>query len=406
MKLGYRHTAYAAYGGFISQAITNNLAPLLFILFKTRFGVNDEQLGRLIVFNFGTQIVADVVATKWGDRWGYRKSAVIAHILCAAGLVLMGILPMVTKDAYAGLCIAAVLYAFGGGFIEVVISPIIDSLPGEEKDKAMSLAHSFYCWGQMAVVLLTTAAIKLFGFGRWYLLPILWALIPAANAVLFTRVPVAATVSEKDRTPMKALLSNKLFFLAMIMMVASGASELAMSQWSSLFAEQGLKVNKLAGDLLGPCLFAFCQACGRTLYGMFGEKIDLNRALAASGALCVACYLTAVLSGNPVLALAGCALCGLSVALMWPGTLSVTAARFPMGGTAMFGILAVCGDIGGSLGPWVTGIVSDALQKTDLAVRFSLTNEQLGLRGGLLIAAVFPLMLFVSTLITAHRREK
>lgn len=395
MKLGYKHTALACYFGMISQAIVNNLAPLLFIIFKERFQLSDEQLGRLILFNFGTQIIADALAARYCDRIGFRKCVLMAHVLCALGLALMGILPRVMDQPYMGLCVAAVVYAVGGGIIEVVVSPIIESLPGEHKAKAMSLAHSFYCWGQMAVVVFTTLCLWAFGKGFWVYLPLIWALIPFFNCFAFAKVPMMPTISEDARTPMITLFKNRVFVIGMLMMICSGSSELAMAQWASLFVEETLKVSKVVGDLLGPCMFALFMALGRVYFGLRGDGLNLEKMLMYSSALCVACYLAAVFV--PALTLPGCALCGLSVALMWPCTLSNGARRFPMAGTAMFGLYAICGDIGCSVGPWFAGLVSDAAKNSEgirkLCASIGWSADSIGLRTGLLSATIFPLML-------------
>ena len=408
MKLTYKHTALACYFGMISQAIVNNLAPLLFIIFKENFGVSDEQLGRLILFNFGTQIIADVLATRYADRMGYRMSAILAQFFCTLGLVMMSVMPLTMDNAYPGLCVAAVLYALGGGLIEVVISPIIESLPGEQKAKAMSLAHSFYCWGQMAVVALTTLALWAFGKSIWMYLPLFWAIIPLVNLFAFSKVPLMPTVPEEKRTRISVLFRNKAFVIGMVMMICSGSSELTMSQWSSLFVEESLGVSKVMGDLLGPCMFAFSQALGRVYFGLKGDNLNLEKTLAWSSALSVLCYLTAVFV--PALTLVGCALCGLSVAIMWPGTLSNGARRFPFAGTALFGLYAVCGDIGCSVGPWLTGLVSDLTENSEgmLALGQSVgwAPEAMGLKMGLLTATVFPLLLLVCAVLLYRDSQK
>ena len=408
IRLGYKYTALCCYFGMITQAIVNNLAPLLFIIFKDSFGVSDEQLGRLILFNFGTQIAADLIAAKYCDKIGFRASTVIAHVFCVLGLIGMCVLPKMFDSAYTGLCIAAVLYAIGGGIIEVVISPIIESLPGDQKTRAMSLAHSFYCWGQMAVVAFTTLAVWAFGKEIWWVFPLAWALIPALNLIACTKVPMMPTVSEEVRTPLKVLLKSKPFIIGMLMMICSGSSELSMSQWSSLFVEETLGVSKLMGDLLGPCMFALTMALGRVYFGINGDRLNLERMLMYSSAFCVACYLLAVFV--PALTLLGCALCGLSVAIMWPGTLSNGARRFPLAGTAMFGLYAVCGDIGCSVGPWLAGLTSDLVKKSDrlIAIGQSIgwSQEAVGLRSGLMVASVFPLMLFVCAVVLLRDEKK
>ena len=399
MRSIYKHTLLACYLGYITQAIVNNLAPLLFVIFQTEYKLSFEMIGRLILLNFCVQIGADFLSMKYVDRIGYRKSAVIAHAFSAAGLIGLGILPKVLPDPYLGLCAAVVLYAMGGGIIEVIISPIVDSLPGEEKESAMSLLHSFYCWGQVGVVVITTLLLQWIGGGFWFLLPCIWAILPLYNLFKFLRVPLRRTVSEEERTSLKHLFSSRGFLIALVLMMCAGASELSMSQWSSIFAEKGLRVPKVMGDLLGPCMFAFLMGIGRTIYGILGSRMPLKPSLAVSGLLCVISYLLTVLAGNPYVSLFGCALCGFSVALMWPGTFSLTAAAFPKGGTAMFALLAVMGDIGCAVGPWITGVVSDFVLSLEQMVEFGARNgldaDQLGLKSGLLVAGFFPLILLL-----------
>lgn len=409
MKYTYKQTLRACYLGYITQAIVNNLAPILFIIFQDQFSISFEKIGRLILINFGTQIIVDLLCVKFVDKIGYRKAVVLAHIFSAVGLISLGILPKLLPNPYLGLIFAVVIYAIGGGIIEVLISPIVDSLPGDAKASAMSLLHSFYCWGQMGVVLITTMLIKIFGTDMWYMLPVLWSLIPIYNMFKFTRVPLIAPVSEEEKMPVKKLLSSHGFLIALMLMMCAGASELTMSQWSSLFAEKGLQVPKFVGDLLGPCLFAVLMGIGRTLYGIWGHKIQLRKALGASGILCIACYALTVFSPSPLLSLLGCAVCGLSVSLMWPGTFSLTSATYPLGGTAMFGMLAIFGDLGGAVGPWLAGLISDLAQNSSRLVAFGQTHnlglDQLGLKSGLLIAMIFPLFLFVGIMRLRGQRE-
>lgn len=408
MALNWRRTKLACYMGCITQAININLAPLLFIIFQKEFGFTFEQIGRIILINFCTQIVADIVATKYVDRIGYRPSVLAALVLSAAGLVSLSLLPRLMGGSYMGLIIPVVLYSFGSGLIEVLISPLVEAMPGDEKASMMSLLHSFYCWGQTAVVLITTLLIWRFGESIWLLLPVLWAIVPAVDFFVFLKAPLGSVIAEGG-TPMKIgdLFRSGFFWVAMVLMICSGSAELTMSQWSSLFAEKGLRVSKLLGDLLGPCLFAVLMGATRAAYGVFGSKIDIHKALIASGALCIVCYGATVFAANPIVSLIGCAVCGVSVALMWPGTLSFSAARFPLGGTAMFGILAVCGDIGGAFGPWLAGVVSDAAQKmgaaANLAASTGMELEQLGLKAGLLLTMVFPVCMFI--VLTALKKQ-
>lgn len=398
-KYTFKHTLRACFTGFITQAVVNNLAPLLFIVFQDKYNISFEMVGRLILINFGTQIAADYVAARYADKIGYRRAAVLAHIFCAIGLIGLGVLPAIMPNPYTGLMIAAVIYAAGGGFIEVLISPIVESLPGDEKASAMSLVHSFYCWGQMAVVLFTTLLLKALGEDIWFLLPVMWSIIPIYNLFQFLKVPLMPTVPEEEKTPVRELFKTRTFLLVLILMMCAGSSELTMSQWSSLFAEKGLQVPKILGDLLGPFLFALFMGIGRTLYANLGHKINLRSALVVSGALCVVCYAVTIFVQLPIISLLGCAVCGLSVSLMWPGTLSLTAGAWPKGGTAMFGLLAIFGDLGAAVGPWLSGLISDLTLKApklvDIGRVYGLNPDQLGMKAGLLSAMIFPIMLIV-----------
>ena len=395
--VSYKSTRMACYRGYIVQGIVNNISPLFFVIFQREFGISYAMISSLILFNFVTQILVDLLCVRFVDRIGYRAAAVLAHICGTLGLVLLGLLPRVLPAPFAGLAVATIISAIGGGMIEVIISPIVDSLPADAKDARMSLLHSFYCWGQVAVVLLTTLAVRLLGESLWWALPLFWAVLPAYNCVTFATVPLLPTVPEEEKSPLQDLFRSRTFILAMVLMLCAGASELAMSQWSSLFAEKALGVPKVMGDLLGPCLFAVFMGIGRTIYGLWGDRMDLGKALLSTAVLCVGCYLGAALFPVPLLSLLCCGLCGFSISLMWPGVLSDTAAAYPKGGTAMFGVLAVCGDLGCSAGPALTGAVSD------LALGWGWA-EQGGLKAGMLAAAVFPLVLIACLALSRRRR--
>lgn len=402
-KQTYRNTTFACYRGFITQAIVNNLAPLLFIIFQTDFSISYGRLGQLVLFNFGTQLLTDLWATKYADHFGYRKCMVAAHALCAAGLVSLGILPLLMPSAYLGLVLSIILYAIGGGLLEVIVSPIIEALPSDNKEASMSLLHSFYCWGQMGVVLLSTFFLWAVGRDQWFLLPVLWALFPLYNMFRFLKVPLLPLLHEGNGLRLKELMVQPAFYLAMLLMVCAGASEQVMSQWSSLFAEKGLQVPKLVGDLLGPGLFAFFMGIGRTIFGKFGDRLPLKACMFGSSILCITTYLVTVFTPLAFLSLFTCSLCGLSVSLMWPGTFSLTSARFPRGGTMMFGILAICGDLGCSFGPWLAGSISDQVRTTghtlSIWINRGLDIEQLGLRSGILAGVIFPILIAVSLLV-------
>lgn len=384
----YRPTIYACYVGYVCQAIINNFAPLLFLTFGTQFGLTLERLTVLTSVNFAVQLLTDAAASRLVDRIGYRVSLVGAHVLCMLGLLGMALLPQVINP-FAALIASVCVYAVGGGMIEVLVSPVVEACPGEAKAAAMSLLHSFYCWGQMAVVLLSTLFFTAVGIEHWPVLACLWALVPLVGMVMFLRVPVPRLVPEGQQMPMRALLRSRAFWLLMVLMFCAGASELATSQWASSFAEAGLGVSKTVGDLFGPCLFAVLMGSARMFFGKRGKNLDIRRWLGYSAALCIVSYLMSGLLRQPALGLMGCAVCGLSVSLLWPGTFSLAAQQLPTGGTALYALLALAGDLGCSAGPGLVGLVSGA------------TNN---LRTGLLSAICFPILL-LAVLLLSGRRE-
>ena len=351
-RWNYNHTLYASYLGYVCQAIVNNLAPLLFLTLQRTYGISLGQITLLVTFNFGVQLLVDLAST---------------------------LLP----HPYVGLLAAVCLYAVGGGLIEVLISPIVEACPTEKKDAAMSLLHSFYCWGCVLVIALSTAFLALLGSDSWRMLPLLWALVPAANAMLFSRVPVNSLTPEGGGMSVRELLRSSGFWLLALLMVCAGASELSMSQWASAFAEKGLGISKTLGDLAGPCFFAVLMGLARVLYAAFSDRISLLGFMRGSCVLCVASYLLAVFAPHPALALLGCGLCGLSVGILWPGVFSIAAGRMPAGGTALFALLALGGDLGCSSGPTLVGFVSERAGGV--------------LQAGLLAAILFPLVLLAGS---------
>ena len=378
-KVNYKGTLYACYLGYITQALIVNLPPILFVIFRDKFGLTYTMLGSLVMVIFVTQLVTDALAIKFVDKIGQRAAAVLAHALAAIGMILLAFLPRVLPQPYIGLIISSIVFAIGGGLIEVLVSPIVESLPGEAKASAMSLLHSFYSWGQVLVIILSTVALLLIGHDLWFVLPLVWALLPLFTLFKFTKVPLVPMEEESKRTPLKTLITSRIFLLALLLMVCSGASEQAMAQWASLFAEKGLGISKTLGDLLGPCLFAVMMGIVRTLYGTKGQKINIYKTLIISSALCMLSFVITAIVPIPAVSLLGFALCGLTVSLMWPGMLSLTAAGYPSGGTAMFAIMALGGDLGCAVGPWLTGIVAD---KSTLNM-------------GLLAAIIFPAVMLI-----------
>ena len=377
----YNHTIYASYVGYITQAIVNNFAPLLFLTFSRQFGLSLDKLALITTVNFAVQLLVDLVSAKVVDRIGYRVCVVAAHIFAAVGLMSLALLPFALGSPFAGILVAVVLYAVGGGLIEVLISPIVESCPTERKEAAMSLLHSFYCWGHLGVILVSTLFFTLAGIERWPVLAAIWALVPVANAFYFARVPLYSLTGEQEPLSIGKLFGQRVFWLLMVVMVCAGASEQAMSQWASAFAESALHLTKTVGDLAGPCLFALLMGTARALYGKFSERLPLKKAMLGCAALCVGCYLLASLTQNPVLGLVGCAVCGISVGIFWPGTFSIAALSLPSAGTAMYAFMALAGDVGCSGGPTLVGFVANALGGD--------------LKRGLLAAIVFPVLILV-----------
>ncbi len=377
----YRKTLLACYLGFVTQAISANFAPLLFLTFKNTYGIPLEQIAMIPLVFFMTQILIDFAATKFADRIGYRKCVIASQATSAAGLALMAVLPGLLPDPFVGILISVVLYAVGSGLIEVLISPIVEACPFENKEGMMSLLHSFYCWGSVGVVLGSTLFFAVFGLENWKILALIWALVPLYNTFNFISCPIERLVEDGEGMSMGQLLRMPLFWLMAVLMMCSGASEISMFQWASAFTESALGVTKAVGDLAGPCLFGVLMGIARVYYGRMSEKLDLTRTMLGSGALCLFCYLLASLSSSPVLGLIGCALCGLSVGIMWPGTLSISAQKCPKGGTVMFALLALAGDLGGSVGPSLVGGISGIAGGN--------------LKYGLFFGALFPALLII-----------
>ena len=382
----YQKTIYACFLGYIVQAIVNNFVPLLFLTFESAYNIPLSKITLLITFNFGIQLLVDLLSAGFVDKIGYRVCAVAAHIFSALGLLGLSVLPEILPDAYIGLLISVTIYALGGGLLEVLVSPIVESCPSKNKEKTMSLLHSFYCWGHVGVVLFSTLFFKIFGIDNWKILTCIWIIIPLANAFLFTRVPLAPLVKDGETgLSMPALFKNRIFWLLMLMMLCAGASEQAVSQWASTFAERGLGVGKTIGDLAGPMTFAILMGSARAFYGKFGDRINLDKFMIGSGVLCIASYLCISLSPSPFLSLVRCGVCGLSVGIMWPGSFSKASAAIRNGGTAMFALLALAGDLGCSGGPSLVGYIS------------SIASDNL--KKGILAAIIFPFLLIVGILL-------
>lgn len=386
MQNSCRRTILGCYVGYIVQAIVNNFVPLLFVMFERTYQSPLSKITLLITINFCIQLAVDLLSAWLLDRIGYRAAICLSHIASAVGLALLTILPELLPDAFTGLLIAVVIYAVGGGLLEVIISPVMESCPTQNKEQHMSLLHSFYCWGHMGVVLLSTAFFALFGIGSWKILALLWALVPVVNVIFFAGAPLYPIQAEGEQAlSLRALFKNRAFWLFMLMMLCAGAAEQAVSQWSSAFAEQGLGVSKTVGDLAGPMAFAAMMGIARLIFGKCGERMDLNRYMAFCSALCASAYLCIVFVPSPVLSLIGCAVCGFAVGIFWPGTLSRASASIRGGGTQMFALMALAGDVGCAGGPTLAGLVSDACGGA--------------LRAGILAAVIFPLLMLLCVLL-------
>ena len=380
MKADYKKTINACFIGYIVQAVINNFVPLLFLTFQSQYGIPLSKITFLITFNFSIQLVIDLLAAKFVDKIGYRASALSAHASAALGLCMLAFLPELTKDPFIGILISVVVYAVGGGLLEVIVSPIVEACPTDNKEAAMSLLHSFYCWGHVGVVLLSTLFFRFVGIGHWKILACLWALVPLLNMLAFFKVPIAPIIEEGEQgLSFKELLKNKVFWLLMLLMLCAGSCEQAVSQWASAFAEAGLGISKTAGDLAGPMFFAIMMGLSRAFYGKYGDKLDLVRFMKISGVLCLCSYLLISLSPVPVPSLVGCGLCGLSVGILWPGTFSLGSAGIKGGGTMMFAFFALAGDVGCSVGPTYVGTIT------------SLSDGNM--KQGILLACVFPILL-------------
>ncbi len=384
-KLSYRHTLRASYIGYITQAVVNNFSPLLFVMFNSAFGLSMLRISSLITVNFSIQLLIDLASAFFIDRLGSKRSAVTAHFSAFIGMLLLGILPAVWSNKYFALLIPTAFNAVGGGLCEVVVSPIVEACPTDNKSGNMSLLHSFYCWGQLGVILVSTLFFRLAGYNRWNILAVLLSFIPLFNAFYFMLVPVNSLTSDGEKLGIGNLLKMKIIYIFLLMMVCAGASEIAMSQWASAFAESGLHVNKTVGDLIGPAMFAAFMGISRVFHAHFSEKLNLGRFIMLCSALCFACYMTAAFSKSAFIALAACAVTGFSVGIMWPGVYSLAAAKIKNGGMAMFSLLALAGDFGCISGPSLVGLVSS-----------SFGND---FRRGFLFSSVFPLALIFGVIL-------
>lgn len=393
MIKNYKKTLTACYLGFITQAIAANFAPLLFLKFHSDYNIPLGKIALISTIFFLTQLIVDVLCSYFADRIGYRRCVVASELCSALGLIGLAFLPDLLPDPLTGIIISVIVYAVGSGLIEVLGSPIVEACPFEHKEAVMSLLHSFYCWGSVGVILLSTAFFTIFGIGSWKWLACIWALIPLYNICNFATCPIEPVAEDGRGMTVKRLLQVPVFWIAIVLMICAGASELSMSQWASAYAESALGLSKAVGDLAGPCMFAVTMGISRVIFGKYGDKLDLMKFMMGSGCLCLLCYLSASLSDNPVLGLIGCIMCGFSVGIMWPGTISICSGRLPGGGTAMFALLAMAGDLGGAFGPGLVGAITQ--------------NAGNDLKKGMLVGCLFPLILILCLFLMKDvRKEK
>ena len=392
MKSKYQKTLIACYLGFITQAITANFAPLLFLTFHRTYQISLGRIAFISTAFFFTQLLVDLFCAKYVDRIGYRRSVIASEVFSASGLIGLAFLPSLLPDPYVGILISVIIYAMGSGLIEVLVSPIVEACPFDNKDSVMSLLHSFYCLGSVGVILLSTIFFAIFGIENWRILACIWALIPLYNTFNFISCPIESLTEEGEGLSIRQLCHIPIFWIALILMVCAGASEISMAQWASAYVESALGISKSIGDIIGPCLFAVMMGMSRSFYGKYGENIDLMKFMIGSGALCLVCYLLSALAPLPFLNLVGCAVCGFSVGIMWPGTISIASKKIPLGGTAMFALLAMAGDLGGSVGPGIVGFVTQ--------------NANDNLKVGMLAGCVFPTVLVLSVLLLKRKRAE
>ncbi len=391
IKKNYKKTLIACYLGFVTQAISANFAPMLFLTFKETYGISLEKIALIPFVFYFTQLLVDFAATKFADKIGYRTCVVASQLASSLGLILMAILPEIVPVPFIGILISVVFYAIGSGLIEVLVSPIVEACPFENKDGIMSFVHSFFCWGSMGVVLGSTVFFAVFGIENWKILTFIWAFVPLYNAFNFISCPIERLDEDGKSMHIRQLLGVPVFWLMILLMICAGASEATMTQWTSAFTESALGVSKTIGDLAGPCMFAMFMGISRMVYGKMSKKVDLTKTMLLCAVLCAFCYLLASLSASSIVGLAGCALCGLAVGIMWPGTISISSRKCPRGGTAMFAFLALAGDLGAAVSPTMVG-------------RFS---EMAGgnLKVGLLTATVFPIILTFALIFLNKKSE-
>jgi MFS family permease len=395
-SVSYKSTAIACYIGNFVQAIVINLAPILFIPLRVLYGLSYTQLGLLVLINFSTQVAVDILLSGLADKHGFRGLCVLGQVLAILGLGLFALTPFIFSNLYFGFVISTIIFSGGGGLMEMLLSPIVDSIPTDVKATAMSVLHSFYAWGQLSVIVITTLFLFLFGISSWPIITALWLIVPIANAILFSVVPLCPPISKAERTKLKDFLKHPYFLIALFAILLGGASEVGMAQWASAFLEKGLDLPKIFGDLVGVAMFALMLGIGRAIFGKYGKQINMNNILILGSALAIVCYFLVAVSLNPIIPVIFSGICGIAVSLLWPGSLVLVSEKFPKAGARIFALMAAGGDIGAAVGPWLISYITDSAFEWQLTQELSssigLTGEQIALRFGMLTGIMFPFL--------------
>lgn len=394
MHSKYNRLRYACYTTNLSMSVVGNLSPLLFLTFNKLYDISFSLIGSLVLINFCTQLAIDLVFSFYSNKFNITKVVKFTPVLTAIGLLFYALAPVLFPNmVYVGLVVGTVIFAASGGLAEVLISPVIAAIPSENQEREMSKLHSVYAWGVVAVVILSTVLLQVFGKEHWNLIAIMWMVLPLLSSFLFFRADIPALHTPKKASHTFHLLMNRKFLLCFLIIFFGGASECIMAQWSSSYLEQAFQIPKVWGDVLGVAMFAVALGLGRSLYTRYGSRLHL--VLFSGSVAAFVCYITAAISTIPVLGLISCAFTGFCVSMLWPGSLLVASGRFQSGGIVLFALMAAGGDLGSSIGPQLIGVITDTVLRSDylsnLAVNIGLTAEQAGMKAGMLAGAIFPL---------------
>lgn len=395
MKNTFTRTKIACYTVNVSMSVVGNLSPLLFITFHDLYGISYSLLGLLVLVNFCTQLCIDLIFSFFSNKFNIPLVLRVMPALTLAGLALYALAPVIFPSAvYLGLVLGTILFSVSGGLAEVLISPVIAAIPADNPEREMSKLHSVYAWGVVAVILFGTLFLLAFGQQNWQWLTVTLMLIPLLAFVAFLRAEIPQMQSGEKSSGSVGQLKNKTLWLCVVGIFLGGASECTMAQWASGYLEQALSIPKVWGDIFGVALFSLTLGLGRSLYAKFGKNAEKILLLGSIGA--AVCYLVAALSNVAVLGLSACALTGLCVSMLWPGSLIVSSERIPDGGVFVYALMAAGGDLGGSVGPQLVGLITDGVAASpfasELAASLNLTAEQIGMKCGMLVGAVFPLL--------------